>query len=65
MTMNSIEHKIIQLLKDGHTEQQVIALIELPATQSTAILKRFSEHRKLEKARATNQHNQAIYAMNL
>lgn len=65
MTMNSIEHKITQLLKDGHTEQQVIALIELPATQSTAILKRFNEHRLQEKARVTTQHNQALYAMNL
>ena len=65
MKMNSIEHQIAQLLRDGHSEQQIALLTNLPEARIAAIYKGYIEQRKRQELKASNQHNQAIYAMNL
>lgn len=65
MKKNSIEHQIAQLLRDGHSEEQIARMIDLPETQVEAIYKGYLQQRKVEERKASNQHSQAVYAMNL
>ena len=65
MKKNSIEHQIAQLLKDGHSEDQIASMIDLPCEQVKAIYRNYIAEYQREKSKASNQHNQAIYAMSL
>ena len=65
MKTNSIEHQITQLLQEGHSEQQVALLTDLPEARIEGIYKGYIEQRKRRELKASNLHNQAIYAMNL
>ncbi|WP_428035154.1 hypothetical protein [Amphritea sp.] len=65
MKTNSIEHQIAQLLRDGHSAEQVISIIDLPTDQAMSLYRDYIEQRKLQQLRASNQHSQAAYAMSL
>lgn len=65
MKTNSIEHQIAQLFRDGQSAEQIISSIDLPAEQTLSLYRDYIEYRKLQQLRATNQHNQAAYAMSL
>ncbi|WP_299202150.1 hypothetical protein [uncultured Amphritea sp.] len=65
MKTNSIEHQIAQLLRDGHSAEQIISIINLPADQGISLYRDYIAQRKLQQLRASNQHNQAAYAMSL
>ncbi|MBN0986296.1 MULTISPECIES: hypothetical protein [Amphritea] len=65
MKTNSIEHQIGQLMRDGHSAEQIIHLIDLPAEQAMSLYADYIEQRKQQQLRASNQHNQATYAMSL
>lgn len=62
MKTNYIEHQIEQFMRDGHTAEQIAAIIDLPAEQ---VIKIYNKQRETLKNKASNQHNQAIYAMSL
>ena len=65
MKTNSIEHQITELLREGHSEQQVALLTNLPVGRIEGINKGYIEQRKRRELKASKLHNQAIYAMNL
>ncbi|MBU2965755.1 hypothetical protein Q4508_01930 [Amphritea sp. 2_MG-2023] len=65
MTMNSTEHQIGQLLRDGHSPDQIKAIIDLPAEQVMFHYDSYIRQRKTQQLKASNQHNQASYAMSL
>ncbi|RTE67276.1 hypothetical protein EH243_03465 [Amphritea opalescens] len=65
MTMNSTEHQIGQLLRDGHSPDQLKSMIDLPAEQVMSHYDNYIKQRKNQQLKASTQHNQASYAMSL
>ncbi|MDO6563070.1 hypothetical protein Q4488_06685 [Amphritea sp. 1_MG-2023] len=65
MTMNSTEHQIAQLLRDGHSPDQLQMMIDLPAEQVMTHYENYLKQRKMQQLKASNQHHQAAYAMSL
>lgn len=61
MKTHTLEQQIGQLLRDDYTPEQVAGLIDLPAEQVIQVIKQ----REQQKSKASNQHNQAVYAMSL
>ncbi len=52
-------------MRDGHTTDQIAATLDLPVAQIIAIYNEHIKQRAVQKAKASNQHHQAIYAMSL
>ncbi|WP_290697864.1 hypothetical protein [Amphritea sp.] len=65
MKTNYIEYQIEQFMRDGHTTDQIAATLDLPVAQIIAIYNEHIKQRAVQKAKASNQHHQAIYAMSL
>ena len=65
MKTNYIEHQIEQLMRDGHTTGQIGAIVNLPVEQVIVIYNEDTKQQAVQKAKASNQHHQAIYAMSL
>ena len=65
MKTNSVEHQIGQLVRDDHSAEQIMNIIDLPADQVMSLYRDYIEQRKQQQLRASNQHNQATYAMSL
>lgn len=65
MTMNTTEHQIGQLLRDGHSPDQIKTMIDLPSELVMSHYNSYIKQRKMQQLKASNQHNQAAYAMSL
>lgn len=65
MTMNSIEYQIGQLLRDGHSPDQLQRIIDLPAEQVMSHYNSYIQQQKTQRLKTSSQHHQATYAMSL
>ncbi|WP_417226565.1 hypothetical protein [Amphritea sp.] len=65
MSMNTTEHQIGQLLRDGHSPDQIKMMIDLPSEQIMNHYNSYIKQRKTQQLKASSQHNQAAYAMSL
>lgn len=65
MTMNSLQHQILQLTRKGLSLNEILQITDAPADLVRQLHRQSFIQHKHRDAKAYSQHQQAMYAMNL